>query len=213
MKGRAICIVFISLTMFILCSCAPLQSTQASPAIYRLQTPKESTGCSGQVTDFPVVSMLKPELPAGLDTDQIAVYLQGGRRLDYAADARWAANLDEMIQAFMISYLQRNCRSLIVQEPRFDVPPAYRLLVKIYNFQPVYDGAAQGTPDLRVSAAFTLIRLPAGQVVVDFTLSENRLAQENNLTAITAGLEDLLRKIMDDAQVHLESGLNARKEL
>jgi ABC-type uncharacterized transport system auxiliary subunit len=198
----------IFLLLMLLSACAPLQAKENPETIYRLRPPSPSRDCAAS---SPVVTVLAPEVPAGFDGDRIAVYLDGGRRVDYAASARWAAGFDEMIHDFMLSAL-RGCPGLAAQEPRFDTPGAYQLSVKINDFQPVYKGAAQDAPDLRVSATFTLTRLPEGTPATSFTLKQNRPAAENSLRIITAGLEGLLRDIMSTARGRLAAAARESRE-
>jgi ABC-type uncharacterized transport system auxiliary subunit len=184
------------------CACAPLQSEKPADSIYQLQARHEETkSCNGRTGI--VVAVPKPELPAGFDTDQIAVYLEGGQRMDYAAHARWADNLTDMMQSFIITALQQDC-GMVVQAPRFDIPSDYRLIIKFYDVEPVYNDSAQNIPVLKVSASFTLTRYPDGERLSEFTLSKSRRAEKNSLTNIAAGLESLLQELLREAREKLK---------
>jgi len=76
----------------------------------------------------------KPELPPGLDTERIALYLDQGHRLDYYADARWSARLDELLQNFLIEKVRQ-----LRLEQHVEFHNKYMQLPELLNFLSVTD--------------------------------------------------------------------------
>jgi ABC-type uncharacterized transport system auxiliary subunit len=146
-----------------------------------------------------VMAVEEPALPAGFETDQIALFLDGGRRLDYYAGARWAAPLDHVLHDVVVASGRGALPKMIVDTPDLNIPTDYRLSVRIDKFAPVYAGAADAPPVLKVAATFTLVRIPQQTVIADFTVERAQPAASNNLGAIAAGMEGLLHGALDEA--------------
>jgi ABC-type uncharacterized transport system auxiliary subunit len=150
-----------------------------------------------------VFSVTEPTLPAGFETDQIALYLDNGRRLDYYAGARWAAPLDQVLQDVLVQSGRNALPGMVVDTPDLNIPTNYKLAVKVNEFAPVYAAGAESSPLLKVSMTFTLVRVPEQKVIADFRLEQSRQMETNSLTAITSGLEAMLQAILGEAYATL----------
>ena len=188
--------LFVALTG--LSGCFALTSTEAPPSTYTMQY--KASGSPAPATDIQgVLTVPEPDMPAGLETERIALNLSGGRQLDYYAGARWPEPLDHIMQDIIIQGGRNNLPQMVIDTPDIDLPANYKLAVKVNEFAPVYAGGPDGLPQLKAAFTFTLIQLPEHIVVTDFTLENSQQAKSNDLTAITSGLESLLQAMLTEA--------------
>lgn len=189
-------IAFLAMTLFALAGCQGLTSSKKPVLLYNLNY----TG--GEVASAETTGILavgEPMLPAGMETDRIALYLDDGRRIDYYAEAAWADSLEDVLQDVIVRAGRAALPNMVVDSPRLQVPANYRLAVKILDFAPLYRTGAEDLPDLKVAVNFTLVHLPEKRVVADFTLENSQPATENALPAIAGGLESLMNGILTAA--------------
>lgn len=193
----------------ILPSCSLLQSSEPAPVIYTLQPSAERQAASpSSNAGAPVVVVVpKPLLPAGYETDQIALLLDNGRRLDYYSGARWAAALDDLIQENIVTSAHAKLPNQIVDTSDLSIPADYRLATTFSNFQPVYGASATSNPRLDIEMIVTLIALPEENVVRYFTLKQSVQAPNNNLTSITAALSMQLETMLSEALTRIQPDL------
>jgi ABC-type uncharacterized transport system auxiliary subunit len=197
------------------CGGGLLTSTQKTPTAYYLLHPSYQTESNVPAravsADAKVLQVVRPVVPAGFDTDRIALYVNNGRRLDYYADARWPSRLDELLREFTTSSLRGAFPDLIVDTGGLDVSPQYKLAMKIVHFEPIYGASTTGAPLLKAEILFTLIRVRDEHVLTQFTLAQQVQAQGDDLSTITAGLEGLLQQISRDAFTQVAPYLVGRK--
>lgn len=191
-----------------LSACSPLKSTAPVPLTYALhpdlKTPQTQSLPGG------VMFIARPGVPAGFDTDRIALYMDAGRRLDYYAGARWAGSLDSVLQDVLIRAGRHELPNMIVDSSDLNIPAQYKLAVKINDFAPLYRQGADGLPLLRLSLTFTLVQMPHENVIGDFTLESEMPASDNTVGAITAGLETMLKNILPRAYANIADALENR---
>ncbi len=164
-----------------------IYSLRASPAIEPLQARKKTT--------TKILEIQRPVMPPGFDTARMGMYLEGGRRLEYYANARWASPLDEVIQEFTLQTARKTMPDSIAALPGQSLAADYRLQMKVNDFQPVYAGGPSDAPRLNASFSFTLLSMKDGRIVTSFTIEQQEPAQANTLGAVTAGLERLLQAV------------------
>lgn len=186
-------------------ACSPLKSAAPVPLTYALH-PDLSTA---QAMSLPSGVMLvsRPGLPAGFDTDRIALYMDGGRRIDYYAGARWAEPLDSVLQDVLVRAGRHELPNMIVDSPDLNIPTQYKLAVKVNEFSPVYAHGAEGIPQLKLSMTFTLVQMPRENVLTDFTLQSEMRAENNSVSAVAAGLENMLRTILPRAYANMAEAI------
>jgi ABC-type uncharacterized transport system auxiliary subunit len=158
-----------------------------------------------------VVEIAKPSVPPGFDTDRIALYIDGGRTLDYYSGAKWPDILDSVLQDFMRRSATNIVPYIVAMAPNQANDADFRLQTKINEFQPVYKGSTASAPELIVSVEFTLISLPQEVIVGNFTLSRRSAASQNNLGAIVADMEKMLQDINSEAFERLDLRMSAKK--
>lgn len=184
-----------------LSGCSGVMTSKAPPAtIYTLHAASAAPApeqAPGQAR--PVLSVPTPAVPPGFDTPQIALYLNDGRQLDYYAGAQWPSTLGALLQDVVIETGRDTLNNATISEPDLNLPAAWKLVIKVVDFQPVYHNAADSNPDLVVSLNFKLIRYPEENVVLDFTLGRTAPGVSNSLTTVTGGLENALQIILAEA--------------
>ena len=85
--------LFVAAAMTLTACGSLFSSKEPAPSLYLLSVSPGQAGAEIAAD----LSILRPQVRSGLDTDRIAV-LYADRRLDYYAVARWSAPLDEVVQ-------------------------------------------------------------------------------------------------------------------
>jgi ABC-type uncharacterized transport system auxiliary subunit len=142
------------------------------------------------------VAIAKPELPPGLAGERIALAFNGGNQQDFYADARWSARLEDLFADFFLRAARSDLHGVIVSGP--ETTANYRLAIKVAAFGPIYPGAPDSPPMLRVSLTATLTALPAGTARGQFTVEKRAPAKANTLTEVTKGLQSVLQEAADE---------------
>ncbi len=202
---RALLALFLLVT---LSSCIGLPKPQPPATVYQLQAP--AAGLMAQPPALPAGTRLEISLPgvaAGLDKDRIALALDGGRRLDYYAGAKWPAPLPEVIQDVAIATLRQSLPGLSVDDEDNTTAPTHRLRMDVQSFAPVYAGNANSLPQVRVAIRFALVRLSDNAILSDITLGADQPVSANTLGAVTAALESGLHRVLTDALPRLATPL------
>lgn len=189
--------------------CSPLKSSVPAPLTYTLSPALSEP----QTRDLPtgVLYVMAPSLPSGFDTDRVALFMDGGRRIDYYAGARWAEPLERVLQNAMVRAGRHELPGMIVDTPDLSIPVHYKMAVKVNDFSPVYAGAPDQPPLLKLSMTFTLVSTPHEDVLMDFTLESSARAQDNSVSAVTAGLENLLQTILPRAYSNVADAVMAHR--
>ena len=171
-----------------------------APALYTLQEPgSEVMNISTETRGRVVVAVPAPELPPGYDTERIAIQFEQDGRLDYYADARWSSRLDLLVQDVFIERAQQKLSGTIVGKPDLVPAPNYRLAVAVTDFGPVYQTSPDMTPRLDAGLNVTVIQIPQGTVVAQFSVKKSAPATENRLSTVTGELRGLLSAVIDEA--------------
>lgn len=196
------------IALIFVAGCGALKSTEPQQTIYSLRplaaTQPEGLNVMGIAR---VVEIMKPTMPPGMERDRIALYLNGGSKLDYYAGYRWSAALDEVIQNFTRRTATNSLPNVVAVISEQAVDAQFRLQTKVNEFQPVYASDATSNPRLITNLEFTLISLPDEKILTSFTMGREGTATSNRLDVITAGLEKMLQDIEKDAFARLEPWL------
>jgi ABC-type uncharacterized transport system auxiliary subunit len=189
------------------CISLPGGDKNAPPAdIYTLHAPQAAKAGVAAKTGV-VVAVPKPEVPPGFGTERIALQLEQGRRLDYYANAKWSARLEDLLQQFIIQTARQSLPGKIFDTPDLAKAARYKMVVKVTDFQAVYPNAPDTPPRLDVAMTVTVLALPGEAVKTQFTLSRQAQASANTMTAVTQGLESLLQSVTAEAVQKLSPSL------
>lgn len=200
--------------IFLLCAlslggCMVLPSSDDGPvAIYALhKSPIPDNFFAEAARESGIMVIPAPGLPSGLETERIALYMNNGRRLDYYASARWADDLDNVLQDVIIQTGRHALPGMIVDKPDLNIPANYRLAITVNEFQPVYRAGPEAAPQLRSSMTFSLIQLPGEEVLTNFTIENGQQASSNHLSVIVSEMESLLQATLEKAYQRISAEL------
>ncbi len=147
-------------------------------------------------TPIPVdVSISRPDMGSGLDSDRIAVLK--GRELDYYRAVRWGSRTIELVQNLAVDSLenQRLFRSVTHEQAR--VAGDYVLDLQVRDFQAEY-GPGDDVPSIHVTLVGRLIRVIDRELVATIQ-SEARIdAEDNRMGAVAGAFEAAAHKAILD---------------
>jgi ABC-type uncharacterized transport system auxiliary subunit len=176
----------------LLSACMSMKSTQPPVERYALEPAACAQG--GGQRPAPALSIAEPQLPAGFDTERIALALDGGRRLDFYAGAAWPDRLGKTLQTFLIA----SACGLSAAAPESS-PTAPRLETRIDDFGPVYAAGPTSPPELRVAMSFRLLSPDGQKLLAEVALRRTAPASANRISAVAGGLDELARAVAAEA--------------
>jgi cholesterol transport system auxiliary component len=139
------------------------------------------------------LSIGRPDLAPGLDTERIAVLK--GRALDYYRTAMWGGRATEIIQTLLVDSFedQRLFRSVTAEQSR--IASDYVLDISVRDFQAEYisDNAA---PTAHVTIFGRLVRVVDRQLVDTFSAQAQTKATDNRMGAVAAAFETAAHKVV-----------------
>jgi ABC-type uncharacterized transport system auxiliary subunit len=193
-------LILLSPLLLSACISLPFGKTEERPppVMYTLHEPNVgvmdiATEAMGRV----VVVVPTPELPPGFDTERIAIQFEDGR-VDYYADARWSARLDELVQNVLVERAQRKFSGAIVGKPGVIPAANYRLVARLTGFGPLYKSSPDMAPRLNAGVTLTVIELPQDTIRAQFSVTKTAMASENRMSTITNELRGLLHAAVDE---------------
>ncbi len=173
------------------CSGLSLKSSAPPQTLYTLHAAAASPQAGPPLR---IVAIATPVVPPGFDAERIAVYLDQGRRMDYAAGAAWPGPFPRVLQEFL-AQSAATVPGMLGVTPDSGIPASQALLVRVNDFEPIYSADAKSPPLLKESITFTLVSVDKNKTGAIFTLTGEMPASSNTLTAITQGLEVLARNM------------------
>ena len=198
-------VVIVVSCMLVLGACSPFKSDQPPMTVYAVHAAPSAAA----EKPARVVSVAEPSVPQGFESNRLAVYLQDGRRMDYAAGAGWPGPLPKVLQDFMVQSGSA-APGIMAVTPDSGIPAGYSLLVKVNDFEPVYGADAKSAPQLKLSFTFTL--LSGDKIVSSFTLAEAKTASANSLTVIVGEMESMLQEIAAQAFQNITNALSVSRK-
>lgn len=172
------------------CTGSLLESDRPASKSYVL-APAPAAGSATTVAQVDL-SIGRPDLAPGLDTDRIAV-LQG-RQLDYYRAARWGGRATEVVQTLLVDSLedQKLFRSVTAEQAR--VAGDYVLDVEVRDFQAEYTSPTEA-PTVNVRMIGRLIRIVDRELVGTVMSQATSKATDNRMTAVAAAFETAAQQV------------------
>jgi ABC-type uncharacterized transport system auxiliary subunit len=174
------------------CTGSLFQSKVKPPTIYWLSagaespapgTPAAEAPATGAPPPIPVdLTVLKPRLRPGLESDRIAI-LYPDRRLDYFADARWSGPLGEVIEDFAVQEFRSHANLRTARGDASVFGSTRWLEIEVTDFQAEYTSAA-AAPTVHVHLLARLGGSGDRRILGQFVANARQPAAENRLTAI-----------------------------
>jgi ABC-type uncharacterized transport system auxiliary subunit len=192
------------LLLALLAGCNPLRSSGPPPVLYLLTGPEgDETAPPEPLAHLPeLLSLSRPEVPAGLDGDGIGV-IREGRRLDYVAGARWAEPLPGLLQRSFSRTLEAALGIRVMAAGT----AAHQLAVRVDAFHPAYARTTDRAPELEVALTVTLVDAQSGVPQATGRGRRASWASENRLGVIIAELDALLHQAFMEALAALDRAL------
>ena len=173
-------------------ACGSLLETElpASTSYVLAPAPASSAGVARSEADL---SIGRPDLAPGLDTDRIAVLK--GRQLDYYRAAQWGGRTAEVVQTLLVDSFedQQLFRSVTPEQSR--VASEYVLDITVRDFQAEY-ASDNDAPTAHVTILGRLIRVTDRQLVDTFAATAQSKASDNRMTAVAAAFETAAHKVV-----------------
>ena len=173
-------------------ACGSLLETDlpANTSYVLASAPAASSGVTRSEADL---SIGRPDLAPGLDTERIAVLK--GRQLDYYRGAQWGGRATEIVQTLLVESFedQQLFRSVTAEQSR--VSSDYVLDVSVRDFQAEY-ASDNVAPTAHVTIVGRLIRVTDRQLVQTFAATAESKASDNRLSAVAAAFETAAQKVV-----------------
>lgn len=189
------------------CGGSLFRSKLPPPAVYQLSIGSGSTPAGAAPARAPIpadLSVLRPRVRTGLDSDRIAV-LYPDRRLGYLADARWSGPVEEIMLDLTLQAFRRdaNLRSVHAEDSAF--VGAYLLSIDVTDFQAEYQGGAGGSASEAAGAAAPIVHVHLiaslgaaadRRVQGRFEADARRPASANRVTAIVEAYDQAVEEAL-----------------
>jgi cholesterol transport system auxiliary component len=191
MTGKALILA----TLASLCAgCGSLLETDQPPSTSYVLAPAPAASAGVTRSDADL-SIGRPDLAPGLDTERIAVLK--GRQLDYYRGAQWGGRTIEVVQTLLVDSFenQQLFRSVTAEQSR--VASEYVLDVSVRDFQAEYT-SDNGAPTAHVTILGRLIRVVDRQLVDTFSATAQSVASDNRMGAVAAAFETAAHKVVSE---------------
>jgi ABC-type uncharacterized transport system auxiliary subunit len=170
------------------CTGSLFQSKAAPPTVYLLSPAAGSPAPGSPAAGGPDpaipadLSVLRPKLRPGLESDRIAVRYPD-RHLDYFADARWSGPLGDVLQDLAVQEFRAHANLRTVSGDASVFGSAYWLEIEVADFQAEYASAA-APPTVHVHFLARLGGSGNRRILDRFEADARQPAAANRLTAI-----------------------------
>lgn len=136
------------------------------------------------------LSILRPDVPGGLDSDRIAL-LQPDGSMDYYAKATYPDRLPASIQRALVEGFEASGRIDAVAREDDALHADYNLLVEVRDFQAVY-AVPDGVPGVVVTLNAKLTTNHGRKIIAVTTVTQKAEASVNSAGAAVAALKQAL---------------------
>jgi cholesterol transport system auxiliary component len=135
-------------------------------------------------------SVLRPDVPGGLDSDRIAL-LQPDGTMDYYAKASYPDRLPAMVQRALLEGFEASGRIEAVAREEDALHADYNLLVEVRDFQAVY-ATQDGVPGVVVALNAKLTTNHGRKIIAVTTVTQKGDAGVNSAGAAVQALQQAL---------------------
>ena len=177
-----------------------LQNKEEPDQTYMLRAAPAPTAPAPSVPG--VLSVLRPVMQPGLDTDRILL-TRNGQELDHFASSRWSDSLSRVVAALAVQSLAGSGGFANVAEAgRGPVASDYELLLTVRHFEAAYDSAG-AAPVIHVALECTLVASTPRRVLGRCDATAEETANDNRMGAIVAAMERATQRAL--AQVRSQA--------
>jgi cholesterol transport system auxiliary component len=218
LTGRGVVLAAICLAA---CTGSLFQSKVKPPTVYLLSAGTESPAPGAPAAQSPAtgipaaaipvdLTVLKPRLRPGLESDRIAV-LYPDRHLDYFADARWSGSLGEVLQDFAVQEFRSHANLRTVRGDASVFGSAYWLEIEVADFQAEYTSAATA-PTVHVHLLARLGGSGDRRILGQYVAIAQHPAAENRLSAIVDAFARAADAALAEIAAHADETLAKTSE-
>lgn len=191
-------VVALLITTALLGACSLATGTRGEVAVYTLDAeaaPYETVGAA--ITPRPLQVVVRTPSASGSLGGNHIVVRPGGGEVGVLAEARWAADLPDLLRAFLVTRLTRGGRYAAIVADGESAHGDVAVSVDLEHFE-VLRGA--GADEVRVTWTARLIRPDNGRVLAT-RVSDHRAAVEGHgAAAVVATLAKLAGRAADELQ-------------
>lgn len=168
----------------LLAACSGLKSRAEPDQTYLLR----AAPAAGPAAVDAVLSVLRPAMQPGLDTDRIML-TRAGQQLDHFAASRWGEPLPRVVMALAVESLAgAGGFATVVDASRAAISSDYELLLTVRHFEAVYADDRQ-PPVIHIAIECTLLAGAPRRVLGRCDAAAEERATDNRMSAIVAALE------------------------
>lgn len=142
------------------------------------------------------LSILRPDVPGGLDSDRIAL-LQANGTMEYYANATYPDRLNAIIQRALVDGFLASNRVDAVAREQEALHADYNLFVSVKDFQANYT-VQDGVPEAVVTMNAKLTTAHGRKIIGNFNVVKTINAGVNNTGAATQALSQALGQAVTD---------------
>ncbi len=136
------------------------------------------------------LSILRPDLPGGLDSDRIAL-MQTDGSLDYYANATYPDRLSPVVQQALLDAFEASGRIDAVAPEQAALHADYDLATEVKDFAAHYSQPG-GIPSVTVAITAKLIAAHGRTIISSFSTTQTGNASANSAVAATQALQQAL---------------------
>ncbi|MBB6092683.1 ABC-type uncharacterized transport system auxiliary subunit [Povalibacter uvarum] len=181
-------------TLLSACGGSLFESKLPAPTRYVIAPPAPAAAAVSSAASEVSLSIGRPDVAPGLDTDQIAAIR--GHELDYYRGALWSGSVVETVQSFLVAAFgdQKRFHSVAAEQAR--IAGEYLFDVEVRDFQAEYGTAT--APTVRVTLVGRLIRIRDRKLVDTISAAGTRPATENRLGSVASAFESVMQQLSLD---------------
>ncbi len=172
-----------------LASCGPLVSFGDEGPADEVFTLRYEGGYPASGTG-PVVFMDEPTVADGLNSDKVAVALDGNRRSTIDG-VRWSAPPSDLVRDYLVRALADGSDARMVGQGGLDIQATCRLGVKLWEMEFV-PGARASDDRVSVALELTLVRLKDNQLIGHPTIVKSPGVGGSGTNAVMAAFSDAM---------------------
>ncbi len=193
---RTLAIPGAALCAALLAACSGLRSQAPPEQTYVLHAAAPEAGAAAVPG---VLSVLRPGVQPGLDTDRI-VLMRNGQELDYFAASRWGESLPRVVAALAVQSLSGGGGfANVVDADRTAVSGDFQLLLTVRDFEAVYE-TADAPPVIHVAFECALLAGSPRHIIGRCDASAMEPADQNHMRGIVAAMQRAARRALAEVR-------------
>lgn len=172
-------------------ACGPLISFGDDGPSDTVYTLRYEGGYASDSAGGTVVFVDEPALAEGLNSDKVAVTLEGGQRMTLDG-VRWSAQLSDLVRDYVTRSLGNGTGAQVVSAGGLDIRTACRLGVKVWALE-YRPGARTGDDQVDVAMEVSLVRLQDSRLLSKPTFTQSVRVNGGGDAVVMAAFNQAMR--------------------